>query len=154
MREVLLIVHLLAVIVWLGGGFYELWLGRKFLRSNGSVAEAALVRAIYQSDLVVFAATVVAFLAGAAMAVFLEWGFFTQLWLGVKQAIALLILLIVASIFPTALKLGKQIEALPAGDGPVPQELKQTYRVLEPWYAIMRILGVIAVILAISRPGI
>lgn len=149
----LLSVHLLAVIVWLGGGFYELYLGRMLLRSDGSSAEAALTRAIHRSGFVIFGATLVAFAAGAAMTIVLDLGFFTQFWLGLKQAIAVAILLIVSGIFPTALRLGQAIEALPPGDGPVPVPLKQLYARLEPWYTLMRVLGVVAVLLAAFRPG-
>jgi uncharacterized membrane protein len=153
MRAALLSVHLLAVIVWLGAGFYELYLGRLLHRSDGSAAEAVLIRAMHRSGFVVFGATLLAFAAGATMAVVLGWGFFTHLWLGLKQAIALTILLIVVGIFPTALRLGHAIEALPPGDGPVTLAVKQIYGRLEPWYALMRILGVVAVLLAVFRPG-
>jgi hypothetical protein len=153
-RSLLLSAHLFAVIVWLGGGFYELWLGRLFLRANGSVAEAALIRAIYRSDLVVFGATLLVFIVGAIMAVVLDWGFFTHFWLGMKQAIALIILAIIARILPTALHLGKLIDAMPQGDGPAPFAVKQTYARLEPWFATMRVLGVVAVMLAVFRPGL
>lgn len=153
MRDVLLSVHLLAVIVWLGAGFYELYLGRILRRSDGSAGEAMLIRAMHRSGFVVFGATLLAFAVGATMAVVLGWGFFEQFWLGVKQALALAILLIVAGIFPTALRLGQAIEALPPGDGPVPLTVKQIYGRLEPWYALMRVLGVVAVLLAVFRPG-
>lgn len=153
-RSILLSIHLLAVIAWLGGGFYELWLGRILLRSQGSTAEAALIRAIYRSDIVVFGATLLVFAVGAAMSILLDWGFFTHFWLGVKQAIALAILLIVAGILPTALRMGRQIDALPPGDGPIPPALRATYARLEPWFATMRIMGVAAVLLAVFRPGL
>jgi hypothetical protein len=151
-RSILLSIHLLAVIVWLGGGFYELWLGRVLLRSRGSTAEAALIRAIYQSDLVVFGATVVAFAAGVIMSIVLDWGFFTHFWLGVKQSIALVIVPMVAVILPKALQMGRQIDALPPGDGPIPPTLRASYAGLEPWFAAMRLLGVVAVLLAVFRP--
>lgn len=152
-RAALLSVHLLAVIVWLGAGFYELYLGRLLRRANGSTSEAVLIRAMHRSGFVIFGATLLAFAAGAAMAVMFDWGFFAQFWLGVKQAIALTILLMVAAILPTALRLGHAIEALPPGDGPVPLAVKQIYGRLEPWYALMRILGVVGVVLAVFRPG-
>lgn len=152
-RGALLSIHLLAVIVWLGAGFYELYLGRLLRRSEGASAEAVLVRAMHRSGFVVFGATLLAFAVGVVMAVVLDWGFFTQFWLGFKQAIALAILLIVAAIFPTALRLGAAIGALPPGDGPVPPAAKQLYGRLEPWYALMRILGIVAVLLAVFRPG-
>lgn len=154
MRAVLLSVHLLAIIIWLGAGFYELYLGRLLRHSNGSTAEAVLIRAMHRSGFVIFGATLLAFAAGAAMSVLLGWGFFAQFWLGMKQAIALAILFIVAGIFPMALRFGKAIEALPPGDGPVPLAVKQIYGRLEPWYALMRIMGVLAVLLAIFRPGL
>lgn len=153
MRAVLLSVHLLAVIAWLGAGFYELYLGHLLRRSNGSAAEAVLIRAMHRSGFVIFGATLLAFAAGATMSVVLDWGFFAQFWLGVKQALALVILVIVAGILPTALRLGKAIEALPPGDGPVPLAVKQLYGRIEPWYALMRVLGVVAVLLAVFRPG-
>jgi hypothetical protein len=152
LRSILLSIHLIAVIAWLGGGFYELWLGRLLLRSKGSTAEAILIRAIYRSDLVVFGATLVAFAAGAAMSILLDWGFFTHLWLGLKQAIALIILLVVAGILPMALRMGQQVEALPPGDGPIPPALRASYARIEPWFATMRFMGLAAVLLAVFRP--
>lgn len=112
-----------------------------------------LIRAMHRSGFVVFGATLLAFAMGALMALVLDWGFFKQFWLGLKQAIALAILVIVAAIFPTALRLGAAIDALPPGDGPVPPAVKQLYGRLEPWYALMRVLGVGAVLLAVFRPG-
>jgi hypothetical protein len=81
-RDVLLSVHLLAIIVWIGVGFFELYLGRRFLASRGSPVEAPLIRIVYNSDLVVAAATMTAFAAGIAMALYEGFGFFHQLWLG------------------------------------------------------------------------
>ncbi|MCT2559551.1 hypothetical protein N0B51_11230 [Tsuneonella sp. YG55] len=152
MRESLLTIHVLAIAVWIGAGFYELWLGRLFLRSDGSAAEAPLIRAIYRSDLAVFGATLIAFVAGIALALTQGWGFFNDLWLGIKQAIMFGVLAVVAMIFPRAIRLGKAIDALPHGDGPVPRALKAQYAALEPWYALMRIAAVLAVGLAVFKP--
>lgn len=51
-RNMLLSVHLLAIIVWIGVGFFELYLGRRLLASSGSPVEAPLIRIVYNSDLV------------------------------------------------------------------------------------------------------
>lgn len=75
-----------------------------------------------------------------------------MLWLGIKQAIMILVIVIVAFIFPTAMKLNAAIKLLPAGPGPVTDEIRELYRKLEPWYWIMRILAVVAVLLAVWRP--
>lgn len=153
LREVLLTVHLLAVIVWIGFGFFELWLGRAFLRLSGTPAGAPLIRLVYRSDVVVFIATLAAFAAGIAMALTLGWGFFQHLWLGIKQAIMIAVLVVVAVILPTALKLGGRVADLPEGPGPATPEIVGLYRRLEPWYLIMRLAAVAAVVLAVWKPG-
>jgi hypothetical protein len=152
-RESLLTVHILAVILWIGFGFCELWLGRLFLRQNGSPVEATLIRFIYQCDLVVFISTLVAFAAGTAMSLLLGWGFFNEFWLGIKQGIMLLVLAVVLIILPRALRLGALIKALPDGPGAATPEIRAVYRWLEPWYLVMRLLAVAAVVLAVWRPA-
>ncbi len=152
LREILLTIHVLAIIIWIGGGFFELWLGRAFLKSEGLATEAPLIRLVYQADLVVFAATLVAFGAGVAMTVTLDWGFFQHLWLGIKQAIMFGVLGVVVMILPGALKFGAMIGALPAGPGAVTADIRAAYRRLEPWYLLMRLAAVAAVVLAVWRP--
>lgn len=152
LREILLTIHLAAAVIWIGFGFCELWLGRLFLSQEGSPAEATLIRFIYQCDLAVFISTLVSFAAGVAMALLLDWGFFTSLWLGVKQAIMLGVLGVVALILPTALKLGALINQLPSGPGPATPEIRAIYQRLEPWYLTMRLFAVAALVLAVWRP--
>lgn len=151
-RDTLLSIHILAIITWIGAGFFELYLGRCFLAERGTVVEAPLIRIVYNADLVVFGATVVAFVAGIAMTIYEDYGFFTVLWLGTKQAIMIIVIGIVAFIFPTAMKLNAAIKLLPAGPGLVTDEIRELYRKLEPWYWIMRIFAVVAVLLAVWRP--
>ena len=151
-REILLTIHLLAIIVWIGFGMCELWLGRLFLRSQDADSEAPLIRFIYQCDLAVFIATLVAFAAGTAMSLLLGWGFFNSPWLGLKQGIMFAILAAVASILPAALRLGALIRELPPGPGPATVEIRAIYRRLEPWYLVMRLAAVAAVVLAVWRP--
>ncbi len=152
-REPLLTIHVLAIIVWIGFGFFELWLGRIFMKGDGGAAEAPLIRLVYRADLIVFIATLTAFASGTAMALLLDWGFFQNTWLGIKQAIMFAVLAIVLFILPPALKLGALIAALPEGPGPATPEIKAQYARLEPWYVAMRIAAVAAVVLAIWRPA-
>ncbi|MGF1455149.1 MAG: hypothetical protein ACFB6R_07210 [Alphaproteobacteria bacterium] len=151
-REALLTVHILAVILWLGFGFFELWLGRIFLADPNSPAAAPLIRIIYNADIVVFLATLTVFGVGITQTILFGWGWFETLWLGLKQAIMILILLVVALILPRAFKLNAQIQALPEGPGSASVEVVQSYRRLEPWYWLMRLLGLVAVVLAIWKP--
>lgn len=152
-REILLTIHILAVIVWLGFGFFELWLGRIFLSDPHSSAAAPLIRIIYRSDVVVFMATLVAFGAGIAQTYVFGWGWFTTLWLGGKQAIMCGVLITVVVILPGAFKLGAQIDAMPDGPGPASAEVIKSYKQLEPWYWLMRLAGLAAVFLAVWKPA-
>ncbi|MEL6385855.1 MAG: hypothetical protein AAFR41_07215 [Pseudomonadota bacterium] len=151
-REALLTVHILAVIAWLGFGFFELWLGRIFLADPESPAAAPLIRIVYNSDIVVFVATLTAFAAGITQTILFGWGWFETLWLGLKQGIMIIVLSVVALILPSAFRLNAQIKALPEGPGPASVEVIQSYRRLEPWYWLMRLLGLVAVVLAVWRP--
>ena len=152
LREILLSIHLLAVIVWIGFGLLELWLGRVFLSQEGAPVEGPLIRFIYRADLVVFVATLVGLASGLAMALTLGWGLFQTPWLGAKQAIMLGILGVVAVIMPRAQRLGACVSVLPAGPGPATPEIRAVYRQLEPWFLVMRGAAVVAVLLAVWRP--
>jgi len=105
------------------------------------------------ADLVVIVATVLAFAAGIALAAYEGYWFFTVLWLGIKQAIMFAVIGIVAIIIPTAMKLGAAVGKLPPGPGPATEEIRALYRRLEPWYWLMRILAVVALLVAVWRPG-
>ncbi len=153
-RNTLLSIHILAIITWIGVGFFQLYLGRRFLAAKGTVLEAPLIRIVYGSDLVVFGSTIVAFATGIALAIHESYGFFTVFWLGTKQAIMLLVIVIIALIFPMAMKLNAAINALPQGPGPATEDIRALYRKLEPWYWSMRVLAVIAVLLAVWRPTV
>ncbi len=152
-RDILLTIHIFAVIVWLGFGFFELWLGRIFLGDPNSHVADPLIRIIYQSDVVVFGATLVAFAAGITQTIVFGWGWFETFWLGAKQAIMIGILTIVAFILPGALRLGKLIDALPEGPGPASHDVIAQYKRLEPWYWLMRLMGAGAVVLAVWKPS-
>lgn len=158
LRNLLLTAHIWAIAVWIGAGFLELYLGRKFLKTETGSPEfrreaATLLRMTYQADLGVFAATLIAFAAGLAMTFTFDWGFLTgPLWLTVKQALMIIVLATVVLIFPRAIKLGGVIGELPKGASEVPPEGYTLYRELEPWYLAMRVLALAAVAIAVFRP--
>lgn len=152
-RELILTVHLIAVIIWLGFGFFELWLGRIFLSDPNAPQAAPLIRIIYNADIVVFMSTLVAFGAGILQTHLFGWGWFETIWLGIKQSIMVGVLLIVAVILPMAFRLNARIKELPEGPGPASPEVVRTFKWLEPWYWAMRIAGLVAVVLAVWRPA-
>jgi hypothetical protein len=153
MRNLLFSIHILAVTGWIGVGFFELYLGRRFLAEKGNVLEAPLIRIIQEADRIVVVATILVFATGIAMTFLEGYGFFASPWLAAVEAIMAIVIIIVAFIAPTATRLNRAVSALPAGPGPVPDNISALYARLEPWHWVMPILAVCAPLLAIWRPG-
>jgi hypothetical protein len=65
----------------------------------------------------------------------------------------LLVLAMVGVILRRALTLTSLAEACAARGGPVAPEAYALYRSFEPWYLAMRLLAVVAVLLAVFRPA-
>lgn len=151
-RDVLLTIHIFGVIVWLGFGFFELWIGRIVMSDPTAASAAPMMRLAYRADIFVFLATLVVFAAGITQTLLFGWGWFATLWLGVKQGLMIAILVAVAIIFSKATRMGALIGDLPDGDGPITPEIVKAYGGLEPWYWGMRLAGAFAVIFAVAKP--
>lgn len=153
LRDSLLTIHILGVIVWLGFGAYELLLAREIRSARGTAMEIPLIRIYGRYAGLVAAATLIVALAGGAMAVFLKWGFFNQLWLGIKQAIMLAILLDIAWMTPTFIRTGNEIKALPDNPGPQLDSVRSLLAQVERHVIPMRLGALAAVVLAVWRPA-
>jgi hypothetical protein len=62
LRELLLGLHALAAVVWLGAGLYDLFLVREISRAEGGSVEVALIRIHLRYGPVIAAAALLAFL--------------------------------------------------------------------------------------------
>ena len=151
LNDLILAAHVLAAIVWIGFGFYELWLGRFFLANWDNPLGAPLARFIQRSDLAALIATMVVFLTGLAMGVSHIDRLTHELWLMVKLGLMTAVLGVVSFAVQPSLDLGRQINALPAGPGPVTEEIHEAYRRIEPWNLVMRSLAVLAVVSSIFK---
>jgi uncharacterized membrane protein len=152
LKTALLSTHILAVIVWLGFGLYELLLRREIRRARGSLEEIALIRIYGRYAGVVAVATLVVAAAGVAMTLTLGWGFFKVLWLGLKQAIMTAI--IVAMIFLTPLfrRTYAAIGAISEGNTTSLAAARGSIDRVERYVVLMRLGGLLAVVLAAWRP--
>lgn len=150
-HDVVLAAHVLAAIVWIGFGFYELWLGRFFLANWDNPLGAPLARFIHRSDLAALVATMVVFLTGLAMALSHVDRLTHELWLMLKLGLTTAVLGVVSFSVQPSLDLGRQINALPPGPGPVTEEIRRAYSRIEPWNLVMRTLAVLAVLASIFR---
>jgi uncharacterized membrane protein len=153
LRNSLLTIHVLSVVVWLGCGLYELFLAHELKNARGTAGEVRLARIYLKYAAPVPIATLLVAGTGVWMAIALKYGFFQLLWLGIKQGLMILVLVIFASILPPFMKFQRQVNALPEDASELPAETAAQFRSLEPWLVTMRILGTIAVVLAIWRPA-
>lgn len=153
-EPLLLTIHILSVIVWLGCGLYELFVARELKRARGTVLEVQLMRLYLRYAAPVPIATLLVAATGALMARLVGWGFFQQFWLGTKQGVMLAVLVIFASVVPPFLKLQAEVLALPADASALPEATARRFDRLEPWLIVMRTLGAIAVALAVFKPSL
>jgi hypothetical protein len=153
MRELLLVVHILSVIVWLGCGLYELFLTYELKKARGTNLELDLMRFYLKYSAPVPIATLLVAMTGATMAIVLDWGFFQQFWLGTKQVLMVGVLIIFASVLPPFIKLGGIVKSLPADVTALPEEAAVLFDRIEPWLVVMRIMGALAVFFAVFKFG-
>jgi hypothetical protein len=154
LRNTLLTIHLLGVIVWLGGGAYELWVARQAKRYRGSPVELPLLRMVASTGPVIAVAMVAVAVTGVLMSWLLEWGFFTVFWLGAVQAIMAVALGIMFSILRPYYRAGELMRALPPGPGQATDEIRAILARLDPWILAMRVGALVAFALAIWKPSV
>ena len=153
LRGALVTIHLLAVIVWLGAGLYDLFLASEIKRHRGRHEEIVLARVYVRYGPVIVAAVVVVAVTGVLQSSLLGWGYFQQLWLGAKQALMLIVLGALAAVMPTFSRLGRAVGALPSDATQLSEEARSLFARTEPYILVMRTAGFAAFLLAVFRPG-
>ena len=152
LRNLLLTIHLLAVIVWLGFGAYELLLSREIRKARGTPLEIDLIRIYGRYAGVVAVATLVVAISGFLMAALFGWGFFSQFWLGAKQIIMLLILADMVYMIPTFIATAKATNALTDSSGEPLERTRLLLAKVERHVVPMRLGALVAVVLAVWKP--
>ena len=153
LRTVLLSIHLLAVIIWLGVGLYELFLRREIRQARGLPQEIALMRIYGRYAGIVAIATLVVAGAGMAMSLYLGWGFFSVLWLGIKQGIMATIILGMAVLTPLFMRTYEAIESISENDASGLAAVRTLLRRIEKYLVLILLGGLVAVITAVWRPA-
>ena len=152
LRGTLLTLHLVGVIIWLGAGLYELFLDREMRRARGTATEVALARIYSRYGPVVAAGTLLVAVTGVLQASLLGWGYFSVLWLGAKQILMLLVLLIMASLLPRFLLLGRIVRGHSDGAPALSDEARELFAGVLPYILAMRVAALVALVLAVFRP--
>ena len=128
LRNSLLTVHLLGVVVWLGCGLYELFLSRELKHSRGTAKEVELSRLYVKYSAPVPVATILVAVTGVWMSIALGYGFFESFWLGSKQWLMLLVLVVFFSLMPTFIRLQKDVQGLPTSTTTLPESISDRFR--------------------------
>jgi len=153
LRSALLTAHLFAVILWLGGGAYELYVVRQARRYRGTPVELPLLRMVATTGPVIAVSMVLVAVTGVLMSWLLGWGFFRVFWLGAVQAIMGVALGIMFSILRPYYRAGELMRALPPGPGEATEEIRAILARLDPWIVAMRVGALAAALLAIWKPS-
>lgn len=91
----LLILHILAVCCWMGGALYErFYIVSKIRSTKGTEMEAPLIKLLLGTAPFYLTAVGLILITGAVMTVMNDYGFFDFSWVGVKQYIFILIMLV------------------------------------------------------------
>jgi uncharacterized membrane protein len=151
MREILLSLHILSAIVWLGAGLYDLFLLREIRRSAGTPLELALIRIHLRYGPVIAVATFLALLSGLLMSSLLGWGYFASVWLGTKQALMLGVLVLMVPFVPVIMRLQRAVNTLP-DNGAITDEVRTLVMVGGRYELAMRTAAFLAVLVAVWRP--
>ena len=152
LRNTLLSIHILAVVVWLGFGLYELLLTREIRHARGLPEEIPLIRIYGRYAGVVAIATLLVAAAGIAMSVLLGWGFFSVLWLGIKQIIMAAIIVGMILLSPLFMRTYAAIAKISGSESPELQAARELIGRVERYVILMRLGGVVAIVLAVWRP--
>jgi uncharacterized membrane protein len=92
--NILLTVHLFAVAFWIGGAIYErIFLAGNIIRNRGTGQEISLLRIMLSTEFIFLGATLLVLLTGIGMSIVSGAGFFHLSWLGLKQAIMIMIII-------------------------------------------------------------
>lgn len=152
-RNLLLTLHVLGVIAWLGFGAYELLLSREIRKARDTPLEVQLIRIYGKYAGLVALGTLVVAVAGVLMSIVVGWGFFTSLWLGIKQIIMLVVLADMAYLVPTFIATAKATRDLTDSGGGSIDRTRALLAKVETHVVPMRLGALVAVVLAVWRPG-
>jgi hypothetical protein len=92
-------------------------------------------------------------ITGVLQASLLGWGYFGVLWLGAKQVLMLLVLAILGAVLPTFVRLGRAVAVVPESAQQLSDEARRLLERGRPYILVMRIAALLAVVLAVYRPG-
>ena len=154
MFMLLLTIHMASAMVWLGGAIYErLFIVSQFYKVKGTQLEMAYAKIVLATEKLFILATVGILGSGILMTVVAGYGFFEWSWLGLKQWIAVLMLLFfVLYIAPRMKTFRRSFEEAAAQEGVLSEEGRRSFVKFYTALDISHIGLVVNILLAIWKP--
>lgn len=155
MLSILLIIHVLASIIFIGnnitGAFWKVRADKTGNLEVMSSSVRALLRADYQFTL---PSLVVLFVTGVWMGGITGWERFQEIWLGSSFVLLVIIALIWGIIAGPKLRAMVRIAAEDAATGRLSAEYTSVSRTWSIWGGIMTLLPIIILVLMVLRPNV
>ena len=116
MTETLLVIHVLSAVAWLGGGFFNGFIGPRMAKAGGETALHWITNAIDAASRYFIPAGVLTWLSGIGLVLSDEAYDFSMAFVGIGIAMAVLALILAYSVLrPSAVR---ALAAMKAGDFP------------------------------------
>ncbi|MCA1029533.1 DUF2269 domain-containing protein [Bacillus timonensis] len=148
----LLFVHLLCVVVWLGGALVEtFYFMPRFKKEIDGHSEVRFIRMWASSGSYYGPAIILLLLTGIFLSIMGGWGFFTSLWLSIKQLIMLAVLIILFLVAPKMKKLQREALLYQIRKQPMDDELRERFNKTTRFFDIIHIGVLINVVLAVWK---
>ncbi|MBO9610257.1 MAG: DUF2269 family protein [Paenibacillaceae bacterium] len=150
----LLFIHLASVAIWLGGAVYERFvLVRKIKKAVGTQLELELTEMFFSSARLFLPAVLLLLLSGIAMTIQAGYSFFGGDWLGIKQSVmAVIILLFNLYIGPRNKKLAALVEQDRSNGGTLSDSARQAFNRAYIGFDIIHAGVILNMILAVWKP--
>jgi len=152
LHGLLLSLHVIGVVVWLGAGLYDGFVDHEIRRARGTPAEVTLARVYVRYGPVIVAAVLVVAVTGALQTNLFGWGWFDVAWLGAKQGLMAVVLVVLGGLFPSFAKLARLVAALPSDAPELSDEARAVLARVRPWLLLIRTCAFAALLLAVFRP--
>lgn len=154
MYTALVTIHLVAVAMWLGGAVYErVFLVGNMIRQRGNGMEVGLIRMMLSTEHYFLVTTVLVLLTGIAMSILSGADFFHLNWLGFKQAVMIVVLILfLAYVAPRMRALKKEIEHCSELGAEQRERVHDKVREMTRGFDIIHAGVVVNVILAVWKP--
>jgi len=149
-----LTLHLLGVALWLGGAIYErLFVFAGVTKHEGTPLELLYTKILLRTQAFFLLSVLLLLVGGVGMTIFYRLGFFPASWLGIKQGVVVVMLVIFAGVIgPTMKKTEQQVHTLGDKAATVTTEIRRNVHKFQLALDIVHVGLVFNFLLGIWQP--